>query len=173
MDKSLKALDSLLGELDALEVPKALCRPRKAACSSSGAANTFVDNEQYYLESDPHAVKVQKLKEKIAELKGTNTNLVSRFGPSLRRRVALHKLMGKPNSYLRQTIGVGGWIRTTRYFPHNNVAFCVFQLLGGKFWASCERFHHFLGCVCVLYVETEKVSCLSNCSMVQSLTSCK
>lgn len=119
MYRSLSALDSLVGELNSLEAPKAVRRPTKTVAKTVTTVSTAalpVDIEEYYLESDSHDTKVAKLKAKIAELKQAKDDVATKFSPSLRRRVPIRKLMEKHGTYLRQTVGVGAWIRTTRKF---------------------------------------------------------
>jgi len=127
MDQSLKALDCLLQELSALEVPK---RVKRAKANKNALVTTsakFEGEEQYYLDTDAEDVKVDKLKKKIQQLKEDNAHIIKRFAPSLRRRVNLRKMMSKPNDYLKQIVGVGGWIRTTR----NGKGFVFIKLYDG------------------------------------------
>lgn len=130
MENSLKALDSLLLELNALEVPKFKRATTKKSCTTVAIKNT--DDEQYYDDTDSDAVKVEKLRNKIDKLKKEKADIVQRFAPSLRRRVSIRKLMEKPGDYIHQMVGVGGWIRTTR----NGKGFLFVKMYDGT--TACE-----------------------------------
>lgn len=91
MDNSIAAIQALLNEVTAMDL------------STVGAIKAQAGSQN-----------VDALKAELQKLQEENAVLSSRYAPNLKRRVPLFKLLANGDEYIGKSIGVGGWIRTTR-----------------------------------------------------------
>lgn len=73
--------------------------------------------------------EIEQLKSEIEKLKLEKQELIKKYEPSLSTRISISKLMHNSDKFVGRTIGVAGWVRTSR--SGGGGSFCFVKLYDG------------------------------------------